>query len=82
MEVDKVNPKFQPHNPLPTWQEDGAPGRQCMGAEGSSVLPLLETEEWALDKEKDNEDQELSQWGNIGGQELCLWEEVRAQELY
>ncbi|KAL2294268.1 hypothetical protein Nmel_007993 [Mimus melanotis] len=78
MEKGKVNHNSQPPSPLCSCQEDQGLSRLWMGAEGSSVLPLAETEEeW-----KDGADQELSQWGNIRGRELCLWEEMRVQEFY
>lgn len=77
MEEGKVNCKSQSPRPLCSCQENQPHSRLQLGAEGSSVLPLVETEEWT-----DSVDQELSQWGNIRGRELCLWEEVRVQEFY
>lgn len=82
-----MNPNSQPPSPLPGWLPDQALSGQWLGAGGSSGLPLSDTEDEGAFVNMDEEweygsDQELSQWGGLSGQELCLWEEMTVQEFY
>ncbi|CAN8220407.1 unnamed protein product [Coccothraustes coccothraustes] len=87
MEEDQVNLRSQLPSPLANFRKDQALSRRWLGAEGSSVLPLSETEKKGAfinvdEKWKDDAGQELSTMGNICGRELCLWEEMSVQEFY
>ena len=87
MEEDKAYPNSQPPSPLPGWLEGQALSGQRLGAVGSSVLPLSQTEEEGACVTTEQEwehavDEELSPRAGVSGRQLCLWEEVAVRQLH
>ncbi|RMB99619.1 hypothetical protein DUI87_23872 [Hirundo rustica rustica] len=80
-EQDKANPDSQAPSPLPGWPADQALSGQWLRTGGGSGLPLSHTEEEGpLAKTENNMDPELSQRGDVTGQEITVEEIDPKQE--
>ncbi|RMB99620.1 hypothetical protein DUI87_23873 [Hirundo rustica rustica] len=80
-EQDKANPDSQAPSPLPGWPADQALSGQWLRTGGGSGLPLSHTEEEGpLAKTENNMDPELSQRGDVTGQEITVEEFDPKQE--
>ncbi|RMB99574.1 hypothetical protein DUI87_23827 [Hirundo rustica rustica] len=80
-EQDKANPDSQAPSPLPGWPADQALSGQWLRTGGGSGLPLSHTEEEGpLANTENNMDPELSQRGDVTGQEITVKEIEQRQE--